>query len=143
MKVWAELTDIHRGFFAGILLTAFCLVSSILPLCSINLYLFFFFFPCCFPPFPLAPSKCHIVSLAISLLSFPGLAARAAPAEESVVRMLGIHRRRTGSGSRARVDRDTRKEAYIPLCTASKILKEQLVFANSSVLKSPRAIWVL
>lgn len=31
VKMWAELTDIHRGFFAAMLLTAFCLVSSILP----------------------------------------------------------------------------------------------------------------
>lgn len=42
VKVWAELTDSHRGFCAVMLLTAFCLVSSlILPPLLISLYLFF------------------------------------------------------------------------------------------------------
>lgn len=149
MKVWAEPADRHRGFFAGMSLTIFALCHQFCLLCSISLYLFFS--PCCFPPFSLAPCKCHIVSVAISLLSFPGLAARAAPAEESVVRMLAslcIHRRRTGSSSIARVITLGKKLAdysgplshCVLLC---KILKERLVFANSSVSKSPRAVWVL
>lgn len=125
-----------------------CVINSASFAPSVCIY---FFSPCCFPPFSLAPCKCHIVSVAISLLSFPGLAARAAPAEESVVRMLAslcIHRRRTGSSSIARVITLGKKLAdysgplshCVLLC---KILKERLVFANSSVSKSPRAVWVL
>lgn len=42
VKVWAEPTDRHRGFFAGMSLTVFALCHQFCLLCSISLYLFFF-----------------------------------------------------------------------------------------------------
>lgn len=134
MKVWAEPTDRHRGFFAGMSLTIFALCHQFCLLCSISLYLFFS--PCCFPPFSLAPCKCHIVSVAISLLSFPGLAARAAPGRGECGENAGItvypqEKSRIQFHSKSH---NPRKEAcrlqwpFIPLCTAMQNLERTVGF---------------
>lgn len=110
-----------------------CVINSASFAPSVCIY---FFSPCCFPPFSLAPCKCHIVSVAISLLSFPGLAARAAPGRGECGENAGItvypqEKSRIQFHSKSH---NPRKEAcrlqwpFIPLCTAMQNLERTVGF---------------